>query len=270
MPITSAASGSQLAVAHAGVGAAERDAEAARARLADAKATREKTAADLERYQKLVAKDEVSRQQYDTALAADTSAAAAIQTAEAGVSSAQERVRGAQAQLLAAESAPHQNEAAAARLQSAEAVATKNEAVVEQAKLNLGYTTITAPTAGVVSRKTVQPGQVVQPGQPVMAIVSLEQVWVVANFKEGQLRSMRPGQRASVYVDAFGRRFSGHVDAIGGATAGKFSMLPPENASGNFVKVVQRLPVKIVLDAGQDPDHLLRPGMSVVPTVFVK
>ncbi|HEX4824247.1 MAG TPA: HlyD family secretion protein [Candidatus Polarisedimenticolaceae bacterium] len=270
VPITSATAGSQLAVAEAGVGAARRDAEAAGARLADAKATRAKTAADLERYRQLVAKDEVSRQQYDAAVAADTSAAATIQTAEAGVSSAQEKVRQAEAQLAAAESAPHQKEAAAAKLQSAEAVARKNDAAVEQAKLNLGYTTITAPLAGVVSRKTVQPGQVVQPGQPMMALVSLNQVWVVANFKEGQLRSMHPGQKASVYVDAYKRRFTGHVDAIGGATAGKFSMLPPENASGNFVKVVQRLPVKIVLDDGQDPDHRLRPGMSVVPTVFVK
>jgi membrane fusion protein (multidrug efflux system) len=269
-PITTAPATGQLAVARAGVAAAQREAEAAGARLADAKATHERTSADLERYRRLVAKDEISRQQFDAAVAADTSASAAIQTAEAGVSAAQDRVEQAKAQLAAAGSAPHQNDAAVARLQSAEAVDRKNDAAVEQAKLNLGYTTITAAIAGVVSRKSVQPGQVVQPGQPTMALVSLDHVWVVANFKEAQLRSMHPGQRATVYVDAFARRFSGHVEAIGGATAGKFSMLPPENASGNFVKVVQRLPVKIVLDDGQDPDHRLRPGMSVVPTVFLK
>jgi len=245
VPITAATSASQLAGATAGVAAARKDADAARAKLADAKATHERAAADLERYRQLVAKDEISRQQFDAAVAAE-------------------------AQLRAAETAPHQNDAATARLQAAEAAAGKNDAAVEQAKLNLGYTTVVAPVAGVVSRKTVQPGQVVQPGQPVMAVVSLEPVWVVANFKEGQLRSIRPGQEATVYVDAFARRYRGRVEAIGGATAGKFSMLPAENASGNFVKVVQRLPVKIVLDPGQDPEHRLRPGMSVVPTVLLR
>ena len=268
--ITAATSASQLAGATAGVAAARKDADAARAKLADAKATHERAAADLERYRQLVAKDEISRQQFDAAVAAEASASAAIANAEAGAAAARDRVAQAEAQLRAAETAPHQNDAATARLQAAEAAAGKNDAAVEQAKLNLGYTTVVAPVAGVVSRKTVQPGQVVQPGQPVMAVVSLEPVWVVANFKEGQLRSIRPGQEATVYVDAFARRYRGRVEAIGGATAGKFSMLPAENASGNFVKVVQRLPVKIVLDPGQDPEHRLRPGMSVVPTVLLR
>lgn len=270
VPITSANTASQLAVAKAGIAAAHQDADAAAARLLDANATHARAAADLERYRQLVAKDEISRQQFDAAVAAEASAAAAIATAQAGVAASHDRVAQAEAQLRAAETAPHQNDAAVARSQAADAAAGKNAAAVDQAKLNVGYTTITAPVAGVVSRKTVQPGQVIQAGQPVMALVSLDRVWVVANFKEGQLRSLRPGQKATVYVDAFGRRYNGHVDAIGGATAGKFSMLPPENASGNFVKVVQRLPVKIVLEDGQDPDHRLRPGMSVVPTVLLR
>jgi membrane fusion protein (multidrug efflux system) len=122
-----------------------------------------------------------------------------------------------------------------------------------------------------VSRKTAEVGQIVQPGQPLMALIPLENVWITANFKETQLTNMRPGQRATVKVDAYGgKEFKGHIDSIAAATGARFSMLPPENATGNYVKVVQRVPVKIVLDSGQDPEHLLRPGMSVVPTVYTK
>src|SRR5262249_2018521 len=136
---------------------------------------------------------------------------------------------------------------------------------------NLQYTQIKAPVAGTVSRKSIEVGQVVQPGQPLLAVVPLENVWVTANFKETQLENMRPGQKAVVKVDAYGgRNFNGHVDSIAPATGARFSMLPPENATGNFVKVVQRVPVKIVLESGQDPERQLRPGMSVVPTVYTK
>jgi len=144
-------------------------------------------------------------------------------------------------------------------------------AALAQAELNLQYATVKAPVKGIVSRKTVETGQVVQGGQPLMALIPLEDVWVTANFKETQLTSMRPGQRATITVDAYGgREFKGHVDSIAAATGARFSLLPPENATGNFVKVVQRVPVKIVLDPGQDPEHLLRPGLSVVPTVYTK
>ena len=147
----------------------------------------------------------------------------------------------------------------------------QSRAALAQAELNLEYTTVKAPQRGVVSRKTVEMGQVIQPGQPLMALIPLENVWITANFKETQLTNMRPGQRATVKVDAYGsRQFDGHVDSIAPATGARFSLLPPENATGNYVKVVQRVPVKIVLEAGQDPDHLLRPGMSVVPTVYTK
>ncbi|HYT75595.1 MAG TPA: HlyD family secretion protein, partial [Vicinamibacterales bacterium] len=145
------------------------------------------------------------------------------------------------------------------------------QAALKQAELNLQYTTILAPTAGVVSRKNVEPGQVIQPGQPLMALVNLADTWITANFKETQLKAMRAGQKSRVEVDALGgKTFDGHVDSIAAATGAKFSLLPPENATGNYVKVVQRIPVKIVLEQGQDPDHLLRPGMSVTPTVYVR
>ena len=144
-------------------------------------------------------------------------------------------------------------------------------AAVKQAELNLEYATVRAPVRGVVSRKTVEPGQVIQPGQPLMTVVALDQVWIVANFKETQLEHMHAGQRVTVEVDAFdSREFTGKVDSIAAATGARFSLLPPENATGNFVKVVQRVPVKIVLDAGQDPEHRLRPGLSVYATVRVK
>jgi len=144
-------------------------------------------------------------------------------------------------------------------------------AAVEQAELNLQHATVKAPVTGIVSRKSAEVGQIVQPGQPLMALIALETVWITANFKETQLTEMRPGQRATVKVDAYGgREFNGHIDSIAAATGARFSMLPPENATGNYVKVVQRVPVKIVLEPGQDPEHLLRPGMSVVPTVYLK
>ena len=143
--------------------------------------------------------------------------------------------------------------------------------MLEQAELNLRHTLVKAPVKGVVSRKTVEVGQNVQSGQPLMAIIPLDEVWVTANFKETQLQQMRPGQRATLKVDAIGgREFAGHVDSIAAATGARFSLLPPENATGNFVKVVQRVPVKIVLEPGQDPEHLLRPGLSVEPTVYTK
>jgi membrane fusion protein (multidrug efflux system) len=139
-----------------------------------------------------------------------------------------------------------------------------------QAELNLERTKITAPTAGIVSRKSVETGQVIQPGQPLFALVSLGDVWVTANYKETQLKRVQPGQRAKVQVDGLDHEFDAHVDSIAAATGAKFSLLPPENATGNYVKVVQRVPVKIVFEPGQDPDHRLRPGMSVTPTIYTK
>jgi membrane fusion protein, multidrug efflux system len=278
--------------AEAGVSGAEHEIQVAQANLATAQAhLREKEAAatkaarDVERLKGLVQKDEISQQQYDAAVAAADSARAAadaekseVIAAQGGITVAQQRAaqaRGAAAQARAglanAQTAPQQLQVTQARAAAAQARVKQAEAALKQAELNLDYTTIRAPGAGVVSRKAVEPGQIVQPGQPLMALVDLDKIWVTANYKETQLKSMRPGQKATISVDALGgRKFEGHVDSIAAATGARFSLLPPENATGNFVKVVQRIPVKIYLEAGQDPNHQLRPGMSVTPTVDVR
>jgi membrane fusion protein, multidrug efflux system len=270
IPITETSTASQLASAQAAVAAAKQDADAARARLTEAGANHGRAASDLERYRRLVEKDEISRQQFDSAVAVETAARSSVEAAEAMLRAAISHAAQAEAQLRAAGTATGQVEVSRARAAAADAVAAKNQAILDQARLNLGYVEIRAPVAGIVSRKSVQVGQVIQAGQPLLALVPLDRIWVVANYKENQLRRMRPGQPASVYVDAYARTYRGHVESIGGATASKFSLLPPENATGNFVKVVQRIPVKIILENDQDPEHLLRPGMSVVPTVLTR
>jgi membrane fusion protein (multidrug efflux system) len=278
--------------AQAAVAAAEKEVEAARARLTtaqarqrEAEANATKTARDVERLRGLLAKDEVSRQQFEaTEAAADAQKAAAdsarsqIAEAEAGIRVAESRLVQARAgedqshaELKTAETGPSQVAAAKARANAAEARVQQARATLAQAELNLQYTTVKAPVRGIVSRKAAEIGQIVQPGQPLMALVPLDRMWITANFKETQLTAMRPGQAARVTVDAYGgRTFVGHVESIAAATGSRFSLLPPENATGNYVKVVQRVPVKIVLDEGQDPEHLLKPGMSVTPTVYTK
>jgi membrane fusion protein (multidrug efflux system) len=177
----------------------------------------------------------------------------------------------AHAGLQNARTAPQQLQVTRARADAAAAKVTQAQANLAQAELNLSRTQIKAPSSGVVSRKSIEAGQVLQAGQPILALVSLNDIWVVANFKETQLRDVRVGQRVRVEVDALGgREFNGHVESLAAATGAKFSLLPPENATGNYVKVVQRVPVKIVLEPGQDPEHLLRPGMSVQPTIYTK
>jgi membrane fusion protein, multidrug efflux system len=194
-----------------------------------------------------------------------------VPVAESHVAQAQAALAQAQAGVRTAQSGPEEIAVSRAQSGSAEAKAELNRTTVAQAELNLQYTRIMAPVSGVVSRKTVEVGEVIQPGQPLLAVVPLEDVWVTANFKETQLKQMRPGQPAVISVDAYGgREFRGHVDSMAAATGARFSVLPPENASGNYVKVVQRVPVKIVLERDQDPQHRLRPGMSVGATVFTK
>jgi len=278
--------------AEAAVTGADREIQVAQANLVSAQArTREKEAAatkaarDVERLKGLVQKDEISQQQFDAAVAAADSARASADAAKSEVIAAQgaitvaeqraQQARGGAAQaragLATAQTAPQQLKVTQARAAAAQARVAQAQAALKQAQLNLEYTAIKAPGAGIVSRKAVEPGQIIQPGQPLMAIVDLEKIWITANFKETQLKSIRPGQKARVEVDALGGlEFDGHVDSIAAATGAKFSLLPPENATGNFVKVVQRIPVKIYLEAGQDPDHRLRPGMSVTPTVYVR
>jgi membrane fusion protein (multidrug efflux system) len=274
-----------IAVADSQVEAAKAELVAVQARQREREATATKNAKDVERLKPLVAKEEIAQQQFDAAVAAADAARAAADAARSDIASAQTAIAVAQqravqaragaaqarATLQTARTAPQQIQATRARHASAEAKVQQMRAALAQAELNLERTTIKAPTAGVVSRKTVEVGAVVQPGQPLMALVSLADVWVVANFKETQLAEMRDGQKVSIEVDALdGRTFSGHIDSLSAATGARFSLLPPENATGNYVKVVQRVPVKIVLDPGQDPDHRLRPGMSVFPTVHLK
>jgi membrane fusion protein (multidrug efflux system) len=175
----------------------------------------------------------------------------------------------AEAQVRGAQTGPQQVTVTEARAGSAGANVQQREAQVEQAELNLAYTTIRAPVNGIVSKRNVEPGQVVQPGQPLVAIVNLGDIWVTANYKETQLEYMKVGQKATIHVDAYNRDYRGHVDSIGGGTGARFSLLPPENATGNYVKVVQRVPVKIVFEPDQDLSGL-RPGMSAVTTVRVK
>ncbi|HTM01889.1 MAG TPA: HlyD family secretion protein [Vicinamibacterales bacterium] len=281
-----------LAGAEAGIADAQQGLEGAKAGLVaaqahvreqDANATR--AARDVERLRPLLDKQEIPQQQFDAAVADADAKKAAADTARAQVSAAEAAIRQAEtrlpqaqanreqasAGLRGAQTAPEQVKAIRARAASAAARVQQADAALKQAQLNLEYTTVKAPIKGIVSKSTVEPGQVIQPGQPLMVIVPLENVWITANFKETQLEDMRVGQRVKVDVDAYGGHdFSGKVESIAAATGARFSLLPPDNATGNFVKVVQRVPVKIVLDSGQDPEHLLRPGMSVTPTVYTR
>jgi membrane fusion protein (multidrug efflux system) len=299
VPITSTAATSNVSTARGGVAQAEasvdqaqRGIEGADARLvtaqarqreAEANATR--TAKDVERFKGLLAKDEISQQQYDAAVAAADGARAATDSARSQVKEAQSGIQVAQSQLAQAragssqataqlenaQSAPQQIAAIRARAASADAKVMQQRAAVQEAELNLQYAIVKAPTKGVVSKKGIEVGQVVQPGQPLMVLVPLEDVWVTANFKETQLSNMRPGQPAIVEVDAYGgREFKGHIESLAAATGSRFSLLPPENATGNFVKVVQRVPVHIAIDEKQDAQQLLRPGMSVTAKVYTK
>jgi len=270
VPLTQTTSSSQLVAADAGVRTAERDIETAKAKLNDAQANFAKTSADLKRMEMLIAKDEISHQQYDAAVAANNSAKANVDAATAAIASAESRAAQAQAQAEASRTIPEQMKVTRARAGAATAEVQKAISALAQAELNLKYTKIIAPVTGVLSKRSVEPGQTVQAGQPLFSIVNLEDIWTTANFKETQLKNMQVGQKAKVKVDAYGKEFDGTVESVGGATGARFSLLPPENATGNYVKVVQRIPVRIRFDKNQDPNHQLRPGMSVEPTVFTK
>jgi membrane fusion protein, multidrug efflux system len=299
VPITSTTASSTEMTARGGVEQAEvsyleaqQGVEVARTRLVTAQARQREAAAnatkaarDVERLKPLLAKDEIAQQQFDAAAAAAAASAAAADSAEAQVKEAELGIRVAESriaqagvgrqqassELRGAQTAPQQVTASRARAAAAEAKVRQNQAMVKQAELNLEYATVKAPIKGIVSRKSVEMGQVIQAGQPLMTVIPLDRVWVTANFKETQLESMRPGQRVTIEVDAYGgREFTGKIESLAAATGSRFSLLPPDNATGNYVKVVQRVPVRIQLDQGQDPEHLLRPGMSVVPTVYTR
>jgi membrane fusion protein (multidrug efflux system) len=189
--------------------------------------------------------------------------ARSIEEAEARLEQSQTR------QVEAQQNRPQQIAIQNATVQSRQATADRQKTIVDQAMLNLSYTKIVAPIDGVIGKKNAEPGQQVSPGQQLMADVPLSNLWITANFKETQLRKMHPGQRATIHVDAYDRDYNGYVESLAAASGARFSLLPPENATGNYVKVVQRLPVRIRLKEGEDPDRLLRPGMSVDPKVWL-
>ncbi len=283
----------QVDEARAAVNSAQQASNQAQAGIVSAKATLDarqadydKAQKDLARYKDLVAKDEISKQEYDAAQAAAQAAQANVEAAKANITVAQRnfdkatadlgqaRARLQTAQVLAQQSAqirPKQQEASEARFQEARAQVQQRDANVKQAELNLKYTVLTAAADGIVSKKSAEPGMQLAAGQEIMAIIPLSDVWVTANFKETQLKKMHVGQKVEIEVDTYGRsrKYTGHIDSIAAASGGRFSLLPPENATGNYVKVVQRVPVKIVLDPHQNDDERLLPGMSVTPVVLL-
>ena len=289
VPVQSVGSVSQIrsasadmSSAQAGVAAAQKQAEAAQQEVIEAQANALKLNTDVERYRQLLGKREISQQQFDQAIAAAAAANATVSARQAELLAAQaqekmaeSRIEQANAELKNAQATPNTVAATKAKAESAAAQALRSKTALDQAQLNLGYTTIVAPVDGVVGKRSVQVGENVAVGQDLMAIVPLRDVWVTANFKETQLAHMQPGQPVRIKVDTYGgRKWDGHVSSIGGATGAKYSLLPPENATGNYVKVVQRIPVRIDFDGNDKPDFnqdgLLRPGMSVDPDVKVR
>jgi membrane fusion protein (multidrug efflux system) len=267
----------QVEQAQAAIAAAEKQSLAAQALVKQTEANYARAKSDLARYAQLIKKDEVSQQQYDHARqtadadsAAVTGAQSAAAAAEQEVSLARARLSEAQAGLLASKTGPQRVRVSRAEANAAGAAVKTAKAALDQAELNMGYCVVRAPVDGIVGKKAVEPGQNVGVGQALMAIVPVQGLYVTANYKETELKDMRPGDPATIHVDAYDHDYKGHVLNIAGATGERFSLLPPENATGNYVKVVQRIPVKIVFEPGQDSEHLLRVGMSVEPTVTTK
>jgi membrane fusion protein (multidrug efflux system) len=283
VPITSTNTSSQLKFtasgvenAGAGIATAENQVAAAHAQLEAVEANDVKAQDDIRRYKALVDKQEVSEQVYDQALATAKASTASVAAARDNEAAAQQSVQQARSQLgeseasqQSAQTGPQQVSSTRARARAAIAEVQQKRAALEQAELNLQYTQIVAPISGEVN-KTVVVGLNVQPGQQLLTIVPLDEIWITANFKETQLRQMKVGQKTDIHVDSSGRTFKGHVESVAGATGPLFSLLPPENATGNYVKIVQRIPVKIVLDPGENQDRQLRPGMNVVPDVYIR
>jgi len=292
VPITSINTGSTLrsadadvSGAHSGVGQAQQQFEAAHAKVAEAQANLTKAEADLTRYKPLVEKDVISKQQWDAAVAARDGAQASLANAQASERAAADGVRVAhdketqsQAQQKSAETGPQQVAVQSARAKAAQAQVEQAQAQLDQAELNLSYCKIVAPANGIITRKSVEIDQNVAAGQNLLTLVSLDDLWITANFKETQLKHMvsstpgHPGQPVEIVVDATGKTYHGRVTQIGGATGSVLSLFPPENATGNYVKVVQRIPVRIDFTdlKNEDADHSLRPGLSVEPKVRVK
>ncbi len=268
----------EVASSAAAVAAAERDRDQAAAQVVQQEAANTKAQSDLKRYQTLVEKEEISRADFDQYTSDAKQQAAGLEAARSALLAAERTVDQRRAQLDQANSKLTESERTAAPqllvrradVQQQLANLRSAEAQLEQARLNLGYTRITAPVAGIVMKRAAQVGSHVQAGQQLLTISEIGSLWITANFKETQLLRMRPGQRASIHVDALDRDFNGSVETIGGSTGSIASLLPPENATGNYVKVVQRIPVRIALDANQSGADRLRPGMSVEPKVRIR
>ena len=284
VPVVSVNTSSQLVSAEAdvanaqgGISSSEQQLAAAEAAVLQAEANSAKSQDDVQRYKPLADKQEIPEQLYTQAVQTASGAAAAVQAARANVQAARGAVDQARARLAQASASvetartgPQLIRIEQSRAVAAAAIEQKSGAAVEQAQLNLSYTRIVAPVDGIVAKRSAQPGQYVIPGQQLMAVVPLEDIWVTANFKETQLQNMHPGDPAEIYLDAYGHTYSGRVESIAGGTGAIFSLLPAENATGNYVKVVQRVPVRLRFDEGQDPGHRLKPGLSVEPKVKVK
>lgn len=249
--------------------------EAARARTSLAAARSSQASRDAARMKRLFERQVVSREAFEkaqtdaeVAKAQDDVAKEELRLAEAGIPTQKALIAQREAVISQRQSVAIQREA---RIRQLGAQVMQRESALAEAKLLHRYTTVLSPVEGYVTRKSVEAGQVVSPGQSLLAIAALDNVWVVANFKETDIERIRPGQEVEIRVDTFkGKKFKGTVDSIMAGTGSAFALFPPENASGNYVKVVQRVPVKIVLSRGEDPGHLLRIGMSVVPTVLVR
>ena len=279
MPITNASAFSQLSLAEAALNEAIAAVESEQANLTGAQhkvqqdeAVYARANRDRIRYQGLVEEGVVSRSDFDTReaiadaqmLEADRAIVVSVQHK---IAQARSLVTQRQAQIQAARTAPQQVTDARAKMESSMGQVGQAKADVRTAELNLSYTKIYAPVSRVIGRKTVEIGQRIQPGESLLAIVPVDDIWVTANFKETQVKHMQPGQAVTIHVDAFDRDYRGTVENLPGAAGTLFSLLPPENASGNYVKVVQRLPVRIRFNPNQDPKHTLRPGMSVEPQI---
>jgi membrane fusion protein (multidrug efflux system) len=289
---TTSGAAAQLSAAQANYDKArftyERDSTAelafARANVAAQQANNDRAQADLARMKPLVDKGEISQQQYDAYLASARVAESQLKAASERLNSDEKSAEIARQSMLAAKAQVDQARAMVAQAlanhkqvsiheadrASAEAAVAKAKADLEGAELELSYTSIVAPSDGVVTKKSVEAGQIIQPGQGLFTLIPLNDVWVTANFKETQLSDVRPGDKAEISVDMYGKTFPGHVDSIAGATGARLSLLPPENATGNYVKVVQRIPVKIRLDPSAKDRAILRPGMNVEATIITK
>jgi membrane fusion protein, multidrug efflux system len=267
----------EVANAQAALAAAERDRESAAAKLAESEATNTRAQSDLSRYKLLIAKEEVSQQEYDQIAASAKAQAATVMANQAALQSSAQTVDQRRAQLAEARSkldqyrrnAPRQIAIQQATVKSNRASAQSASAQVEQAKLKLSYTHIVAPVQGIIMRRSAEVGAHVTAGQQLLQVAQIGDLWVTANFKETQLRNIRPGQSATIHVDALKRDFEATVENVGGSTGAVASVLPPENATGNFVKVVQRIPVRIRFKPNQSGLDRLRPGMSVEPEVRI-